>query len=197
MKAVVWNGPGDIALSDVPDPTPRDPGDAVVRLTVSVICGTDLHMIRGTMPGMRPGTVLGHEGVGVVEEVGAGVRAFRPGDRVVIPSTICCGRCSYCRAGYTSQCDAANPNGPLAGTSFFGGPEPTGRLSIASARNLGATRVIVVDGVTSRLERARRQHVEPVGYTAEDPVEAIRELTGGIGADQVIDAAGVVVDPAA
>ncbi|WP_224402715.1 alcohol dehydrogenase catalytic domain-containing protein [Pseudonocardia sp. ICBG1034] len=93
MKAVVWQGPGEIELAEVPDPAPRDPGDAVVRLTVSAICGTDLHMVRGTMPGMRPGTVLGHEGVGVVEEVGDGVRAFRPGDRVVVPSTLCCGRC--------------------------------------------------------------------------------------------------------
>ncbi|MCE0767910.1 zinc-binding dehydrogenase [Pseudonocardia kujensis] len=130
MKAVVWNGPGDIALSDVPDPTPRDPGDAVVRLTVSAVCGTDLHMVRGTMPGMRPGTVLGHEGVGVVE-------------------------------------------------------------AVASAGHLGATRVIVVDDVADRLEKARRQHVEPVDFTAEDPVEVIRELTGGIGVDRVIDAVGV------
>jgi threonine dehydrogenase-like Zn-dependent dehydrogenase len=93
---------------------------------MSAICGTDLHMVRGTMPGMQPGTVLGHEGVGVVEAVGPQVRGFRPGDRVVIPSTICCGTCSYCRAGYTSQCDRANPNGPGAGTTFFGGPESTG-----------------------------------------------------------------------
>ncbi|RTL67802.1 MAG: glutathione-dependent formaldehyde dehydrogenase [Pseudonocardiaceae bacterium] len=256
MKAVVWNGPGDIALTDVDDPAPTEGGDAVVRLTASAICGTDLHMVRGTMPGMREGTVLGHEGVGVVEEVGPSVRAFRPGDRVVVPSTICCGRCAYCRTGYTSQCDVANPHGALAGTAFFGGPEPkgpfaglqaeyaripwadanlvplpdtvtdeqaiicsdvfptgyfgaqlaevtagdtvavfglgpVGQLAIASARNLGATRVVAVDGVAGRLEKARRQHVEPVDFTAEDPVEAIRELTGGIGVDRVIDAVGI------
>ena len=81
-------------------------------------------MIRGTMPGMKPGTVLGHEGVGVVQEVGRDVRNLRRGDRVVIPSTIGCGSCSYCRSGYYAQ--SANPNGPLAGTAFFGGPEPTG-----------------------------------------------------------------------
>lgn len=81
MKAVVWQGPGDIDLAEVKDATVEQATDAVIRLTVSAICGTDLHMIRGTFPGMEPGTVLGHEGVGVVEAVGAAVRNFRPGDR--------------------------------------------------------------------------------------------------------------------
>ena len=91
MKAVVWQAPGQIELQELPDARIEQPSDAVVRLTMSAICGTDLHMVRGTMPGMVPGTVLGHEGVGVVEAVGDNVRAFVPGDRVVIPSTICCG----------------------------------------------------------------------------------------------------------
>lgn len=129
MKAVVWQAPGQIDLEEVPDARIEHPGDAVVRLTMSAICGTDLHMVRGTMPGMVPGTVLGHENVGVVEAVGDNVRAFVPGDRVVIPSTICCGTCVYCRAGSTSQCDNANPNVPDAGTSFFGGPESTGPVN--------------------------------------------------------------------
>jgi threonine dehydrogenase-like Zn-dependent dehydrogenase len=97
------------------------PTDAIVRLTASAICGTDLHFIRGTMPGTGEGRILGHEGVGVVEEAGEHVRNLVPGDRVVIPSTIACGTCSYCRAGYYAQCDNANPNG--RGTAFFGGPE--------------------------------------------------------------------------
>ena len=80
------------------------------------------------MPGMRPGTILGHEALGVVEEVGEDVRNLRPGDRVVIPSNIGCGACSYCRAGHHAPCDRANPNGPGAGTRFFGGPESTVRL---------------------------------------------------------------------
>jgi threonine dehydrogenase-like Zn-dependent dehydrogenase len=126
MRAVVWHGVGDIRIDDLPDPKVQEPTDAVVRLTASAICGTDLHFVRGTMAGMREGTILGHEGVGVVTETGPGVRNLRPGDRVVIPSTIGCGSCSYCRAGYFAQCDVANPNGPLAGTAFFGGPEPTG-----------------------------------------------------------------------
>src|SRR5213082_121176 len=98
MKAVVFHGVGDIRLDDVPEPTIQDPTDAIVRLTASAICGTDLHMVRGTLPGMKSGTVLGHEGVGVVEEVGKGLRNLRPGDRVVIPSTIACGYCAYCRS---------------------------------------------------------------------------------------------------
>jgi threonine dehydrogenase-like Zn-dependent dehydrogenase len=126
MKAVVFHGIGDIRLDDVAEPRIRDPKDAIVRITASAICGTDLHMIRGTIGDMKPGTILGHEGVGIVEEVGRDVRNVRPGDRVVIPSTIACGYCSYCRCGYYAQCDNANPNGPHAGTCFFGGPASSG-----------------------------------------------------------------------
>ena len=126
MRAVVFRGVGDIRLEKVADPKIQKPSDAIVRLTASAICGTDLHMVRGTMAGMVPGTVLGHEGVGVVEEAGNGVRNFKPGDRVVVPSTIGCGNCSYCRAGYYSQCDNANPNGAEAGTAFYGGPKLSG-----------------------------------------------------------------------
>lgn len=126
MKAVVFNGVGDISLEDVPEPKLQQPTDAIIRLTASAVCGTDLHLIRGTLPGMKPGTILGHEGVGIVEEVGKGVRNLSIGDRVVVGSTIACGSCNYCRAGYYSQCDVANPNGPLAGTAFFGGPQIAG-----------------------------------------------------------------------
>jgi threonine dehydrogenase-like Zn-dependent dehydrogenase len=126
MKAVVFHGIGDIRVDEVAEPRIQEPTDAIVRLTRTAICGTDLHMVRGTFPGMRSGTILGHEGVGVVEKVGRDVRNLQPGDRVVIPSTISCGACSYCRAGYTAQCDVANPNGPQAGTAFFGGPRTSG-----------------------------------------------------------------------
>lgn len=126
MKAVVWRDVGDIGIEDVPRPAIKDPADAIVRITTSAICGTDLHFVRGTMAGMRQGTILGHEAVGVVEETGPNVRNFDPGDRVVIPSTIGCGSCVCCRAGYYAQCDSANPNGCDAGTAFYGGPEQTG-----------------------------------------------------------------------
>ncbi len=126
MKAVVFHDIGDIRLEDVPDPRIEAPTDAVVRITTSAICGTDLHFVRGTMSDVAPGTVLGHEGVGVVEELGTMVRNLKVGDRVVIPSTIACGSCVYCRAGYHAQCDNANPNGSRAGTAFFGGPRASG-----------------------------------------------------------------------
>ena len=126
MKAVVFHGIGDIRLDNVKEPKLKEKTDAIVRITAAAICGTDLHMIRGTLPGMKPGTILGHEGVGIVEEVGKNVRNLRVGDRVVVPSTIACGTCSYCRAGYFAQCTESNPNGPEAGTAFFGGPKETG-----------------------------------------------------------------------
>lgn len=126
MQAVVFHDVGDIRLEEVEEPVLQSSTDAIVRITTSAICGTDLHFIRGTVPGMRPGTILGHEAVGIVEQIGEDVRNFRIGDRVVIPSTIACGYCSYCRSGYFAQCDNANPNGKQGGTSFYGGPEPTG-----------------------------------------------------------------------
>ena len=126
MKAIVFHDIGDIRLEDVPEPELLEPTDAIVRITASAICGTDLHFVRGTVGGMAKGTILGHEGVGIVEALGSDVRNLQVGDRVVIPSTIACGNCSYCRAGYYAQCDAANPNGKEAGTAFFGGPKNSG-----------------------------------------------------------------------
>ncbi len=129
MKAVVWRGIGDIRLDDVPDPKIEHPTDAVIRLTASAICGTDLHFVRGTFTGMEAGTILGRECVGIIEQLGSTVRNFDVGDRVVVCSKIACGTCSCCRAGYYAQCDNANPNGPSAGTSFFGGPADTGPVN--------------------------------------------------------------------
>ena len=126
MKAVVFHGVGDIRLETVRDPRIKEATDALIRITASAICGTDLHFIRGTISGLEPGTVLGHEAVGVVEELGRDVRNLKVGDRVVVPSTICCGYCSYCRAGYQSQCDVAHPKGRHAGTPYYGGGESGG-----------------------------------------------------------------------
>lgn len=126
MKALVFQEIGKICLEEVKKPTIKDPFDALVKITTSAICGTDLHFIRGTMGPMEKGTVLGHEAVGIVEEIGRGVRNLRIGDRVVVPSTIACGTCSNCRKANYSQCDKANPNGPEAGTAFYGGPKMTG-----------------------------------------------------------------------
>jgi threonine dehydrogenase-like Zn-dependent dehydrogenase len=126
MKAVVFHGIGDIRLENVSEPKILKPTDAILRISASAICGTDLHFVRGTLPGMKAGTILGHEAVGIIEDIGADVRNLKAGDRVVIPSTIACGNCAYCRYGYYAQCDVANPNGPHAGTAFFGGPEDSG-----------------------------------------------------------------------
>ncbi|WP_085597718.1 MULTISPECIES: zinc-dependent alcohol dehydrogenase [unclassified Pseudomonas] len=126
MKAVVFHSVGDIRLDDVAEPTLLAPTDAIIRVTASAICGTDLHFVRGTVAPMKPGTILGHEAVGIVEQLGTDVRNLQVGDRVVVPSTIACGNCSYCRAGYYAQCDDVNPHGKEAGTAFYGGPEITG-----------------------------------------------------------------------
>lgn len=261
MKAVVWHDTGDIRVDEVPEPELQEATDAIVRLTGSAICGTDLHMVRGTLPGMKPGTILGHEGVGVVEQLGEDVRNLDVGERVVVCSTIGCGSCSYCRAGYYAQCDTANPNGAGAGTSFFGGPEmtgpfnglqaekaripyanvglvklpdevadddalllsdifptgwfaakladiedgdtvavfgcgPVGMFAIASAQLQGAGRVLAVDQEPDRLQTARRAGAEVVDFSKEDPVEALRRLTDGIGPDRVIDAVGMDAEQA-
>lgn len=256
MKAVVFHEIGNIRLDNVPEPKIKESTDAIIRLTSSAICGTDLHMIRGTFTGMNPGIILGHEGVGIIEEIGSNVRNLKVGDRVVVPSTIACGYCSYCRSGYQAQCDNANPHGHNAGTAFFGGSEatgsfdglqaeyaripyanaglvklpkevtddqaillsdifptayfgadiaeitpgdtvaifgcgPVGQFAIVSARLFGAGRIIAVDTIPSRLEMGRELGAEVIDYNAEDPIEAIRELTGGVGVDRVIDAVGV------
>lgn len=123
MKAVIFKDVGDIRLEEVPEPKIHDEFDAIVHITASAICGTDLHMVRGTTQGMKSGTILGHEGVGVVEKLGVNVRNFNIGDRVVIASTIACGFCSYCRAGYFALCDNVNHG---KGGAFFGGPKSSG-----------------------------------------------------------------------
>jgi threonine dehydrogenase-like Zn-dependent dehydrogenase len=180
MKAVVFHGVGDIRLEEVSDPRIQEPTDAIVRLTASAICGTDLHFVRGSVPGMFPGTILGHEGVGVVEEVGADVRNFVPGDRVVLASTVGCGSCSYCRTGYQSQCDRANPNGPQAGTSFFGGPKETGPfqgLQAERARipfaNVG---MIKLPDEVSDDQAILLSDIAPTGYFGADIAEIRRGI---------------------
>ncbi|MCZ4058006.1 alcohol dehydrogenase catalytic domain-containing protein [Pantoea sp. LMR881] len=153
MRALVWHAVGDIRLDNVPDPKIEQPTDAVIKLTASAICGTDLHFVRGTFNPMQPGTILGHEGVGIIESLGDEVRNFSPGDRVVVCSTISCGVCPPCRAGHTAQCDNANPNGPEAGTCFFGGPQATGPVNGLQAEKAripyaANTLVKIPDGVS-------------------------------------------------
>jgi len=104
MKALVYHGPGERGWDTVEDPTIRDPTDAIVRIDTSTICGTDLHILKGDVPETTPGTVLGHEAVGTVQEVGAGVSTVAPGDRVLMSCVSSCGRCRYCKEGRYGQC---------------------------------------------------------------------------------------------
>jgi alcohol dehydrogenase len=104
MKALVYHGPGQRGWDTVPDPTILDPTDAIVRIDTSTICGTDLHILKGDVPETTPGTVLGHEAVGTVQEVGAGVSTVAPGDRVLMSCVSSCGRCRYCKEGRYGQC---------------------------------------------------------------------------------------------
>lgn len=122
MKALVMNGVGKIGLEEVKDPVIKEQTDALIRLTMTTICGTDLHSVRGTMPGYIPGTILGHEGIGIIEEIGANVLHFRVGDRVIVPSTIGCGHCFYCDQQLYSQCDRMHSYT----TAFYGGPITSG-----------------------------------------------------------------------
>jgi len=104
MKALVYHGPGEKSLEDRPRPALQAPGDAIVRITKTTICGTDLHILKGDVPTCEPGRILGHEGVGIVEEVGTAVGAFKPGDHVLISCITSCARCEYCRRGMYSHC---------------------------------------------------------------------------------------------
>jgi alcohol dehydrogenase len=104
MKALVYNGPGQRRWQEVPDPVIQDPEDAIVRVDAVTICGTDLHILKGDVPTVQPGRILGHEAVGTITAVGSGVRGVGIGDRVLISCITSCGRCEYCRQGHYGQC---------------------------------------------------------------------------------------------
>jgi alcohol dehydrogenase len=106
MKALVYKGPGQKSLEDRPQPELLEPGDAIVRITQTTICGTDLHILKGDVPTCLPGRILGHEGIGIIEKTGAAVTAFKPGDPVLISCISSCGKCEYCRRGMYSHCTA-------------------------------------------------------------------------------------------
>jgi threonine dehydrogenase-like Zn-dependent dehydrogenase len=110
MKALCWHGKHDIRCDTVPDPTIQDAGDVIIKVTSCAICGSDLHIYDGVIPGMESGDVLGHETMGEVVEVGGEVSKLKVGDRVVIPFTISCGECFFCKRGFFSGCERSNPN---------------------------------------------------------------------------------------
>ncbi len=114
MKALTWHGKGDIRCESVPDPRIEDPRDVVIKVTACAICGSDLHLFDGVMPSMEHGDVLGHETMGEVVDVGAGAGDLKVGDRVVVPFTISCGSCYFCKRGFFSGCERSNPNKAMA-----------------------------------------------------------------------------------
>lgn len=114
MKAAIYHGKNDVRVERANDPEILNPRDAIIRVTASAICGSDLHLVHGYVPTMEEGDILGHEFMGEVVEVGPRVTNLKRGDRVVVPFTIACGRCYFCKTGYPTQCDNSNPNAELA-----------------------------------------------------------------------------------
>jgi threonine dehydrogenase-like Zn-dependent dehydrogenase len=264
VRANCWNGKHDVRVETVPDPRILDDGDAIIRVTSTAICGSDLHLYNGLIPSMEKGDVLGHEFMGEVMEIGKNVKKVAVGDRVVVPFPIACGACTTCASGLFSLCENTNPNawmakklwghspaglfgyshllggysggqaefvrvpfadvGPIKvpsglrdeqvlflsdifPTGYMGaemcdirpgsviavwGAGPVGQFAIASARLLGAERIIAIDRFPSRLtlakERAGATHI--INYEEVDVHDALEELTGGRGPDACIDAVG-------
>ena len=114
MKALTWHGKGDMRCETVPDPKIEHGQDAIIRVTACAICGSDLHLYDGVIPSMKSGDIIGHETMGEVVEVGADNKALKVGDRVVVPFTISCGQCFFCKRGWFSGCERSNPNAEMA-----------------------------------------------------------------------------------
>ena len=118
MKAVCWQGTDDITVEHVPDPSILSPRDAIIRVTLTAICGSDLHLMDGLIPTMKPGDILGHEFMGEVVAVGQSVVTLRKGDRVIVPFPIACGQCYFCRSELWACCDNSNPNAEITNTLY-------------------------------------------------------------------------------
>jgi threonine dehydrogenase-like Zn-dependent dehydrogenase len=265
MKANCWYGKQDVRVESVPDPKILSDRDAIVRVTSTAICGSDLHLYNAFIPTLEKGDVLGHEFMGEVVDVGAAVTNLAIGDRVVVPFPIACGACLACEDGLYSLCENSNPNawmaeklwgyspaglfgyshllggyaggqaeyvrvpyadvGPLKvpeglsdeqvlflsdilPTGYMGaemceltggetvavwGAGPVGQFAMASARMLGAERIIAIDRHPYRLKLAleRAGATEAIDYTKTNVYEALRELTAGRGPDACIDAVGL------
>jgi len=256
-------GKEKIEVSKVPDPEILNPHDAIIRITLTAICGSDLHIYGGYIPTMKEGDILGHEFMGEVIETGSSVHNLRKGDRVVVPFAIACGSCYFCRNQLWSACDNTNPNAGMgdmlyghSGAALFGyshlyggyaggqaeyvrvpfanvgplripeeisdeqalflsdifptgymaaencdiqagdvvavwGCGPVGLFSIKSAFLLGAGRVIAIDTIPERLEKAERSGAETMDFNEVDVLEGLKERTAGRGPDRCIDAVGM------
>ena len=266
MRANCWEGKKKVRVEQVPDPKILNSRDAIVRITSTAICGSDLHLFNGFVPTMEKGDILGHEFMGEVVETGKGLKNhLKVGDRVVVPFPIACGSCFSCQREMFSLCENTNPNawlaekmfghatsgifgyshltggyaggqaefarvpfadvGPLkvpAGltdeqvlflsdifpTGYMGaemcdiepgdviavwGAGPVGQFAIASAKMLGAERIIAIDRFEYRLRMAREKAgaTETINYEDVNVLEALKEMTGGRGPDKCIDAVGM------
>jgi threonine dehydrogenase-like Zn-dependent dehydrogenase len=266
MKATVFSGRNSVEVENVPDPRILNSRDAIVKVTSTAICGSDLHLYDGYIPSVKKGDIFGHEFMGEVTDVGGDVENLKPGDRVVVPFPIACGSCNACQAQLYSLCENSNPNagraeklwghsiagvfgyshmlggypggqaeaarvpfadvGPLKietdlpdeevlflsdilPTGYMGaemcdieegdtiaiwGAGPVGQFAAASAKMLGAERVIVIDRFDYRLRMAleRAGATEVIDYEEKpDVVEELKEITAGRGPDACIDAVGM------
>ena len=181
MKAACWFGVGDVRIEDVPDPVVLNPRDAILKVTLTAICGSDLHLYNGYIPTMAEGDILGHEFMGEVVEVGPEVKNLAVGDRVVVPFTIACGNCFFCRRGMVSLCDNSNPNAWMAeklygysGSGLFGYSHMMGGYAGGQAQYV---RVPFADVGPIKVpdDPVRRAGPLPVGHLP-DRVHGRREL---------------------
>jgi threonine dehydrogenase-like Zn-dependent dehydrogenase len=260
MRAMVYRGPYKVRVEEKDVPAIEHPNDAIVRVTLAAICGSDLHLYHGLMPDTRIGHTFGHEFIGVVEQVGSSVQSLQVGDRVMVPFNISCGSCWFCARELYSNCHNVNPNatavggiygyshttggydggqaqyvrvpfadvGPVripdwmhdedavlltdaAATGYFGaqlgeiaegdtvvvlGAGPVGLIAAQSSWLMGAGRVIVIDHLQERLEKARTMaYAETLDYDEyDDIVVEMKKQTDYLGADVVIEAVGAEAD---
>src|SRR3954470_18961130 len=151
MKALTWHGKRDVRVDDHPDPVIEKPTDAIIRVTTSGLCGSDLHLYEVFGPFIEPGSILGHEPMGIVEEVGADVGNLTPGDRIVIPFQISCGSCFFCGQGLQTQCETTQVRDQGMGAALFGytklyGDVPGGQAECLRVPHADYTHIKVPDG---------------------------------------------------
>ena len=179
MKALAWHGKGDIRCDEVPDPQIEHPQDAIIKVTACAICGSDLHIHAGIIPQMQSGDVIGHETMGEVVEVGSGNKALKPGDRIVVPFTISCGECFFCRNGFFSSCERTNPDrdkakalwgnapGGLFGYSHLLGGYAGGQAEYMRVPYADVGPIKVPDGLTDE-QVLFLSDIFPTGFMAAD-----------------------------
>ncbi len=171
MKAVVWHGKEDVRVDNVPDPIIQQPTDAIVRITSTAICGSDLHLYSKLFPIMREGDIIGHEPMGIVEEVGRDVTHISPGDRVVVPFNISCGHCYFCNEQLYSQCENTRDRGKLAEAASLLGRGKGGSL-------FGYTHVYgAVPGGQAEYLRVPQAHFGPIKVPEGPPDERFLYLS--------------------